>query len=104
MTLDQKLARIRQQAASGNIVPTFHIQDRMKKRGITNSDIAEAIASGEILEDYPSDPRGASCLINGVTQVGRPLHVVCTTDLADLTIISAYEPLPPKWITPRTRR
>lgn len=104
MTLDEKLARVKALAAEGKIIPSFHTELRMKKRAVSKDDIAETIAGGGIIEDYPQDPRGASCLINGITKANRPLHVVCTTELPELIIISVYEPTPPKWPTPTKRR
>jgi hypothetical protein len=35
---------------------------------------------------------------------GRPLHVACTTGRPMVTIITVYEPKPPKWVTPSKRR
>ncbi|WP_231967983.1 DUF4258 domain-containing protein [Thermanaeromonas toyohensis] len=32
------------------------------------------------MEEYPEDPRGASCLVLGRTPDGKPLHVVCGFD------------------------
>ncbi|MBI3972422.1 MAG: DUF4258 domain-containing protein [Chloroflexi bacterium] len=57
-----------------------------------------------MLENYPEHRRGACCLIGGTTSTGRPIHVVCTTARPMLIIITAYEPQPPKWITPTQRR
>jgi hypothetical protein len=32
----------------------------------------------EVIEDYPEDKYGPSCLILGFTVYGRPLHVQCS--------------------------
>lgn len=38
----------------------------------------EAVAHGNIIEDYPDDKYGPSCLILGFTLAGRPLHSQCS--------------------------
>lgn len=39
-------------------------------------DIESAILNGEIIEPYPNDPRGPSCLICGNSISGQPVHVM----------------------------
>jgi hypothetical protein len=98
------LRRIRVQAAAENIRITQHAQRQMVEEDITFDEVLEAIATGQILENYPEHRRGACCLLNGLTHEGRPLHIVCTTTRPMLIIITVYEPKPPKWITPTQRR
>lgn len=64
---------------------------------ITPADVATAIRVGEIIEDYPSDARGHSCLILGDGPGGRPIHVVCAPKLGYLAVITAYVPDPDQW-------
>lgn len=33
---------------------------------------------GEVIEDYPEDVRGHSCLVRGYGEDNRPAHVVCS--------------------------
>lgn len=35
---------------------------------ITTEELEEALKTCEIIEDYPDDPRGASCLILGLAE------------------------------------
>ena len=67
-------------------------------------ELLEALASAVVLEDYPEHRRGACCLVLGYTKRGRPLHVVCTSGLPVVVVITVYEPKPPKWVTPTERR
>ena len=97
------LARLRAQAAADNIELTTHARRQMANKQISYDEVREAIASGQLLENYPSHHRGACCLLYGDTQEARPVHVVCSTTTPSLIMITAYEPEPPKWITP-TRR
>lgn len=64
-----------------------------------------ALMHGELLEDYPGDPRGPSCLVLSFAQQGYPIHAVCgKTPRGDMRIITVYIPMPPKRLDPRTRR
>jgi hypothetical protein len=102
--LKDALEQIRAQADTENIRITQHAQQEMAEENITLDEVLEAIATGQILENYPEHRRGACCLLNGVTQKGRPLHIVCTMVQPVLIIIKVYEPKPPKWTTPIQRR
>lgn len=102
--LDEALQRIRTQAKEENIRITQHAQQEMVEEDITFNEILEAVAVGEILENYPEHRRGACCLLSGSSHGGRPVHVVCTTARPVLIIITVYEPKLPKWVTPTRRR
>ena len=46
---------------------------------ITTDKVRLVIFDGEIVEDYPEDIRGHSCLMLGHSPEGqRPIHVVCS--------------------------
>ena len=98
------LERIRTQSDVDNIRITQHAQQEMAEEDITLDEVLEAIATGQILENYPGHRRGACCLLNGLTKKRRPLHIVCTTVQPVLIIITIYEPKSPKWTTPTQRR
>lgn len=91
-------------AATEALRVTQHAQEEMDAEDISLDEVLAAIADGHIIEDYPTHRRGACCLIFGTTPAHRPLHIVCTTDRPVLIIITVYEPLPPKWVTPTERR
>ena len=71
-------------------------------------EIETAIADGEIIERYPHDPRGSSCLIAGHSG-SKPVHIVIGWSRAMvgnggiLRVITVYIPQPPKWSDYRTR-
>ncbi len=82
-----------------------HAVDQTILRRISVKEIGEAIASGEILEDYPDDKYGPSCLVFGHTKENRPLHIQCSHPSRDLVkIITVYQPDPERWIDSRIRR
>jgi len=52
---------------------------------------------GELLEDYPEDARGHSCLLFGAGSDNRVIHVVCSPKDDYLAVITAYVPNPDEW-------
>lgn len=83
-----------------------HAVDQSIVRDISVADVEEAIANrSEVIEDYPEDKYGPSCLILGFTYVGRPLHVQCSyANRPLIKIITLYEPDPKLWVNLRVRR
>jgi len=66
-------------------------------RMITTAEVRSIIENGEIIEDYPDDSRGHSCLVLGKGQNKRPIHIVCSPKDEFLAIITAYIPDPNEW-------
>ena len=66
-------------------------------RMITTADIRRIINEGEVIENYPEDARGHSCLILGVDDGQRPIHVVCSPKDEYLAIITCYLPDEDEW-------
>jgi hypothetical protein len=92
------------QFRQGNYEISFHAEKERYAEDISLSNIEIAIAHGEILEEYPDDRRGESCLILGYAE-GRPLHIVCGyTSTMSIRVITVYLPKAPKWVDERTRR
>ena len=82
---------------------SLHAAEEALAEYITRQEIEQALSSAEILEDYPDWWLGPSCLIYGRTETGRNLHLVVSYPTLPITIITVYEPQPPKWITPTQR-
>jgi hypothetical protein len=99
------LEEIREKVAQGRFEFTQHAVDQSILRRISVQELREAIAQGEIIEDYPHDKYGPSCLILGFTQAGRPLHIQCSYPSRPLMkIITLYQPDPHRWIEFKIRR
>ncbi|MBI2264031.1 MAG: DUF4258 domain-containing protein [Armatimonadetes bacterium] len=83
-----------------------HAVDQSIFREISVMDMEEAIlGGGELVEDYPEDKYGSSCLILGFTKTGRPLHIQCSyPSRALIKIITLYEPDPDLWVDSRVRK
>jgi hypothetical protein len=78
--------------------------DRMILRYITVSEVQQAIANGEVIEDYPQDKYGPSCLISGFTTNDRPLHIQCSYPSRPLIkVVTVYEPSPDDWLNFKVR-
>ena len=91
------LKAIQQAIATGDYQYTSHAVERTTERRISRIEIEKTIATGKILEEYPDDKYGPSCLVYGKTNAGRPLHVLVSSPPSAVKIISAYEPDPDEW-------
>jgi hypothetical protein len=96
---------IRRRVARGDFEFSQHAVDQSIIRHISVQDLREAIVGGEVIEVYPDDKYGSSCLIFGMTRLGRPIHVQCSDPRRPtVKIITAYEPDPAFWIEFKVRR
>ncbi|MEW6417931.1 MAG: DUF4258 domain-containing protein [Nitrospirota bacterium] len=89
------------------ILYTIHALDEMNAENelISRDEVRDVIFKGKIIEDYPEDRRGHSCLMMGFTQKDRHVHVVCAPKEEYLAVITAYVPSLDKWEGDfRTRR
>lgn len=99
------IAEIRAKVAEGSFELSRHAAIQSIVRDISRSELLEAIAGAVVIEDYPQDKYGPSCLLLGWTTEGRPLHVQCTYPSRHvLKIITLYEPDPEIWIDFHQRR
>lgn len=101
---EQIKARVHQLAQERKIVYGPYASSRMTQRHITTAEVMNALMHGELVENYPDDVRGASCLMHGEGNNQRPIHVVCTTSKPELFVITVYEPTEPKWLNLSQRR
>jgi len=75
---------------------TDHASDRAAKRRVRSPEIEQAVLFGEVIEDYPDDKYGPSCLILGYTENKRPLHVQVSYP-NKIKVITVYEPSLDDW-------
>lgn len=97
---------IRRSVQARTYLYSKHAVDQSVIRNITPAEIEEAIlGDSEIIEHYPSDKYGPSCLVLGFTKKGRPLHLQCGYgDPSSIKIITLYQPDPMLWTNYRARR
>ena len=83
-----------------------HSVDQSIIRDISVAEVEEAISGrSAVVEDYPKDKYGPSCLILGFTKAGRPLHIQCSyPSRALIKIITLYEPDPDLWFDFKIRK
>jgi hypothetical protein len=95
---------IKDQVRAGGYRFTVHGFERCTERGISPNEIEDVILIGEIIESYPEDKYGPSCLIWCRTRDGLLLHVQCSID--PVWIITAYDPTlnPEEWDSNFKRR
>lgn len=95
---------IQRKIAEGCSESSQQAVDRSIIRRISVQEIREAIAGGEVIEDYPADRRGPSCLAFGYTLARRPLHIHCSHPSRYLLkMITVYEPEATRWKGYRVR-
>ena len=94
------LPNISGKAAKSQLLISEHAFREMGEEFITVDELAEALSAPTLIEDYPDDTRGASCLVLGWTKSRQPLHlVVGWLSQPTLKIITVYRPdlAPNKW-------
>jgi len=96
--IDREFEAILDKIAKDEFEFSKHAVDQSILRRIRIQEIKKAIANGQLVEDYPKDKYGPSCLISGKTQLGRTIHVQCSYPTRSLIkIITMYEPDSERW-------
>jgi hypothetical protein len=94
------IGRIRRLVTEGRYGYSRHAERERELDMIYTWELEDALRNGEIIENYPDDPRGASCLVLGFCGP-KPIHAVCTikTEPEELFLITVYDPSkrPDKW-------
>ena len=99
------IREIKKAFREGRYEYSLHAVDQSILRHITRQEILEAIENGQIIENYPEDKFGPSCLVYGRTDLERPLHIQCSYPTRPkIKIITVYEPNPEEWIDYKKRR
>ena len=97
--------QLRSKIAANQFEFSRHTLDQNILRGITVQELHEAIADGEVIEDYPDDKYGPSFLVFGMTKSRRPIHLQCSYPSRKVVkIITLYQPDPEQWIDYKVRR
>lgn len=98
---------IRRLVAEGRYAFSKHAERERQADMILTRELEEALLTCGIIEDYPNDPRGHSCLVLGFSGE-RPIHVVCSVkrDPEELFLITVYDPSkrPEEWMDNYRRR
>ena len=94
-----RIGNIRKKIKTGLFEFSKHAVDQSIIRRISVQDVCDVINNGTIIEDYPDDKYGPSCLIFGMTAERRPIHIQCSYPSRPIVkIITLYEPNPTRWV------
>ena len=87
------------------IIFRVHAVERMFERRVSARNLAQALSSGETIEDYSAEMPEPGRLILGF-QGQRPFHVVTSEnpETSETTIITVYIPDPRRWTKDFKRR
>ena len=98
MELHKILDKIKESAGKKILYLPHAIRQMIRPdRMISPEEVRYVVEYGEIIEDYPMDHRGHSCLLLGFHSKNRPIHVVCSPKEDYLAIITAYIPSDEEW-------
>lgn len=94
------------EAYKKRVLFTVHALNQMNmlERMISKNEVYEVIEKGELIEHYPDDPRGHSCLVGRKTKKNRWVHVLCAPKDEYLAVITTYLPDPDEWEEDMKRR
>ena len=67
---------IRREIENQTYLISTHADDERLADGLTILEVESALTSCDVLEQYPEDPRGESCLTVGFVG-NKPMHFVC---------------------------
>ena len=99
---------MRHKIAHGRFEFSQHAVDQSIIRHISVQELREAIAVGEVIEDYPDDKYGPSCFVFGITLVRCPVHIQCGYPsrpiMKIITYTKLYKPDPQRWVDFKVRR
>ena len=83
---------------SDPLVFRVHAIQRMFRRRISEEDIRQVLATGEVVEEYPDDTPYPSRLVLGWCGT-RPIHVVVADNVEarETIVVTVYEPDLAQW-------
>jgi len=91
-------SKIRDLVQAGKYEFSQHAEKEREEDQIRVEELEAALKNCEVVEDYPQDRRGASCLVLGFAG-SRPIHAVCSikSDPDELFLITVYDPSRHSW-------
>ena len=92
------LKNIREKITKDGFDLSEHAHKERQIEKISIKEIKQTILENDIIEEYPKDPRGSSCLIGN-----KNLHVDCGFRNKKVLVVTNYRPKEPIWINWKTR-
>ena len=99
--------RIRVLISEGSVRISEHGYDELAAEGLLARELVEGVETAELVEDYPTYPKGPCVLLLQRTQDGRSVHAVWglpAGHTSPAVLITAYLPEPEKWESGFKRR
>jgi hypothetical protein len=105
LRIDERMSRspgmrfIRSHIRAKDYRITKHATIVRLERGVTITEMEQALLNGEIVERYPNAQPYPACLVLGWLASGDPLHIVCSRGEIEpaLRIVTLYEPKDELW-------
>lgn len=69
------IEEIKRLIREGRYEVSIHAQQEGLEDDLDIEEVESAVIQGDLIEDYPADPRGPSCLVGGLAGA-KPIHVV----------------------------
>ena len=89
---------IRKKVRANEYDLSHHAHQERQEEQIFIEELEKTILKGAIIEQYPNDPRGPSCLV-----ATKNLHAVCGFRKGRVLVVTLYRPEPPVWINWKNR-
>jgi len=104
---DNPLAFIQDCVRSGRLFWSYHVNMRMRERGISRDMVLKSVDSLELIESYPEDKYLPSYLLYAVHHDHQVFHVLFAIDVEEnhVRVITVYYPDAIQWCKDlKTRR
>lgn len=84
---------------AGRVHVSEHALDEAMDDNISILEVLVRTPAAEVIEDYPDDPRGASCLVLLAVGSVEPVHAVWAFDGGSgrAILVTVYRPDPDRW-------
>ena len=97
--MSDTLERIRVLIEADEVRISEHGYDELADDNLTARELVNGVYSAEVIEDYPTFPKGPCVLVLQQDSGGRPIHVVWGIPAGHSTpavLVTAYRPDPEK--------
>jgi len=96
---DDPLSFIQDCVREGRLFWSYHVNMRMRERGINRDMVVNAVDSFELIESYPEDKYLPSYLVYAMHHGNQVFHVLFAVDVAEnnVRVVTVYYPDAMQW-------
>lgn len=105
--MNDTLEAVKKLVAAGQVQISEHGYDEIAADGISVRDVLAGVQKAEVIENYPTFPKGRAVLVLQFDKDFRPIHVVWGIPkgfTAPAVVVTAYRPDPERWDRAFTKR